>query len=169
MIKTIFASTFLSSIFLIIQTTWLKNGLFWGVIPDFALLVILWVAYSNKESQGALSGFLAGLVCDTLSSSPLGYFSFLYVIPAYAASLLKHVVSMDAFFMPVIIGFAGTLLKGFASIFLLLLFGPKDISAYALGDMHFWVEAVLNGAFAPLLFFALEKMRNLFVTRKVTE
>lgn len=169
MIKTIFASTFLSSLFLIIQTTWLKNGLFWGVIPDFALLVVLWVAYSNRESQGAISGFLAGLLCDTLSSSPLGYFAFLYVVPAYAASLLKRVISMDVFFIPVILGFAGTVLKGLASVFLLILFGPKDISAYSLGDAHFWIEASLNGALAPLLFLALGKMRELFVTKKVTE
>lgn len=169
MVRTIFASTFLSSLFLIIQTTWLKNGLFWGIIPDFALLVILWVAYNNKQGQGAISGFLAGLLCDTLSSSPLGYFAFLYIVPAYAASMLKHVILMDAFFIPVLLGFSGTIIKGLASNILLLFFGPKDINAYSLGDLAFWIEAALNGAFAPLIFFAMGRMRELFVTKKATD
>lgn len=169
MVKTIFASTFLSSVFLIIQTTWLKNGLFWGVIPDFALLVIVWVAYNNKESQGVVTGFISGMFCDVLSSSPLGYFSFLYVAPAYAASLLKNVVAMDAFFIPVLVGFSGTILKGLASLFLLFIFGSTNITAYELADTHFWIEAALNGAIAPLIFFLLGRMRELFVTKKVTE
>jgi rod shape-determining protein MreD len=169
MIRTIFASTFISSLFLIIQTTWLKNGLFWGVIPDFALLVVLWVSYSNKDSQGAISGFLTGIVCDLLSSSPLGYFPFLYVAPAYAASFLRHIVSMDTFFIPVLIGFSGTVIKGISSAVLLIFFGPGRINAYSLGDLHFWIEAVLNGAVSPLIFFILKKMSGLLVTKRASE
>jgi len=122
MISAVISSTLLSSVFLIIQTTWLKNGLFWGVIPDFCLLVIVWVAYWNKNSQGAITGFLSGIVCDLLSSSPLGYFSFLYIVPAYAATMLRRVLTMDTFFIPVLAGFGATLLKGFSSMILLLLF-----------------------------------------------
>lgn len=169
MTGAILSSTLLSSIFLIIQTTWLKNGLFWGVIPDFCLLVIVWVAYRNRDNQGVITGFLAGIVCDLLSSSPLGYFSFLYIVPAYAATLLRQVVSMDPFFIPVLIGFGGTLVKGFSSILLLLLFGPEHINAYSLSDYHFWIEAVLNGASAPLLFLLLNRMQRFLVTKRVTE
>lgn len=169
MTTAILSSTVLSSIFLIIQTTWLKNGLFWGVIPDFCLLVIVWVAYKNRDNQGVIAGFLAGLVCDLLSSSPFGYFSFLYVVPAYAATLLRHVVAMDPFFIPVLIGFGATLLKGFSSIFLLLVFGAEHINAYSLSDYHFWIEAVLNGAAAPLLFLLLNTMKRFLITKRVTE
>jgi len=168
MTKTILASTFLSSVFLIIQTTWLRNGLFWGVKPDLALLVIVWVAYSNRGHQGVLTGFLTGMVCDLLSSTPLGYFPFLYIIPAYAASVLHQFVEMDAFFIPVIMGFVGTVLKGISSIFLIAIFGEDILGSYVLSDAHFWIEAVLNGAIAPLLFMALVRIRGFLVTRKVT-
>jgi rod shape-determining protein MreD len=168
-IKTIFTTTFISTIFQIIQTTWLKNGLFWGVIPDLSLLIILWVAYNNRASQGVMAGFLSGIVCDVLSSSPLGSSSFLYVVPAYAASLLRQVVVMDTFFIPVILGFSGTILKGLSSIILLTLFGSSQISAYSMSDIHFWIEATLNGAIAPLLFLGLARIRGILVTRKVTE
>lgn len=168
MIKTIFASSFLASLFLIIQTTWLRNGLLLGVIPDFALLVIIWVAYSNKDSQGAVSGFLAGIVCGLLSSSPLGYFSFLYVVPAYVTSLVSRFVIMDGLFIPFLMGFFATVLKGLASIFLAVLFGSGYVNAYSLSDFHFWIEAALNGVAAPLLFLAFGRLRGFLITKKVT-
>ena len=59
---------------------------------------------------------------------------------------------MDGFFIPVLLGFFGTLIKGFASRVLLLLFGEGSLNAYSFSDLHFWVEAVLNGAIAPLMF-----------------
>lgn len=167
MIKTVLSSTLISSIFLLIQTTWLKNGLFWGVVPDFTLLVILWVSYYNRDNQGVLTGFLSGVVGDAMSSSPFGYLSFIYVVPAYLASLLRLALELDAFFMPVLLGFAGTIAKGLASIILLLLFGPAQINAYALGDFHFWMEAALNGAMAPPLFWFLRKAQKMLVTKRV--
>jgi rod shape-determining protein MreD len=169
MTKTIVGSTLLASIFLVLQSTWLKNGLFWGVIPDIAFLVIIWVSYNNKSSEGVFTGFLTGFVCDLVSSSPLGYFSFIYILPAYALSFLKSVLVMDKFFVPVLMGFAGTILKGLASFILLALFGSAKINAYSMADLHFWVEAALNGAIAPLVFLLLNKLRRLLVTRKVTE
>ncbi|HWR10917.1 MAG TPA: rod shape-determining protein MreD [Rectinemataceae bacterium] len=167
--NAVVASTVLSSIFLVIQTTWMKNGLFWGVIPDFCLLVILWVAYNNKNDQGVVTGFISGVVCDLLSSSPMGYFSFLYVIPAYAATFLRKIVAMDAFFIPVLLGFAGTILKGIGSLFLLAVYGSETMSAYSFSNYHFWIEAALNGAIAPLLFWGLSRIRRFLITKKVTE
>lgn len=167
MIKTMLSSTLISSFFLLIQTTWLKNGLFWGVVPDFALVAILWVAYYNRDNQGVLTGFLAGIVGDAMSSSPFGYLSFIYVVPAYLASLLRRAMELDAFFMPVLLGFAGTIAKGLASIILLALFGSGHINSYALGDFHFWMEAALNGAIAPPLFWLLGKARKFLIAKRV--
>jgi rod shape-determining protein MreD len=169
MIMPIVWGSLLSSVLLLIQTTWLRNGLFWGVIPDFSLLVIIWLSYRNKAHQGAWAGFVTGLVCDILSSSPLGYFSFILVLPAYVVSLLRQIVVMDAFFIPVLFGFFGTIIKALASLVLLGIFGPDRVNAYSLFDMKLWIEAALNGALAPLVFYALGKTKSLFISKKVTE
>ena len=166
MIKTLLSSTLISSLFLLIQTTWLKNGLFWGVVPDFTLVVILWIAYYNRDNQGVLTGFLSGIVGDAMSSSPFGYLSFIYIVPAYMASLLRRAMELDAFFMPVLLGFAGTIAKGLASVVLLVIFGSGKINAYALGDFHFWMEAALNGAAAPPLFWLLRKAKRVLVAKR---
>lgn len=168
MIKTILWGSLLSSTLLLVQTTWLRNGLFWGVIPDFSLLVIIWIAYKNKGHQGVWTGFVTGLVCDLLSSSPLGYFSFVLVLPAYIVSLLRQIVVMDSFFIPVLFGFFGTIVKALGSLILIGIFGSYKVNAYSLGDMKLWVEAALNGALAPLLFLALNKTKGFFITKKVT-
>lgn len=169
MMKSVFASTFVAACFLFIQTTWLKNGLILGIIPDFSLIVVLWVAYNNKASQGIFAAFLIGIVCDLLSASPIGYFAFLYVLPAYAATVLRQAIHMDKFFIPVLIGAAGTLLKALASVILLVIFGADKVDAYSFSDSHLWLEVVLNAIISPLLCFLLEKFRPLLVARGVTE
>jgi rod shape-determining protein MreD len=169
MIRTVFASTLLSSILLIVQTTWLKQGLFFGILPDFALLVVVWVAYRNSHVQGALAAFLTGLVCDLLSSSPLGYFAFLYLLPAYAAFKLRLVLQMDGFLLPVAFGIIASLMKALASILLGILFRGQNLPAYSFADYHLWVETVLSGLLAPLVFLLLNRMKPLLVTKKVTE
>jgi len=169
MIKTVIWGSLLSSAFLLVQTTWLRNGLFWGVIPDFSLLVIIWISYRNRAHQGAWTGFVTGLVCDLLSSSPTGYFSFILVLPAYLVSLLRQIVVMDAFFIPVLFGFFGTIVKALGSLMLLGIFGRDKVNAYSILEMRLWVEAALNGALAPLIFFILGKTRGVFITKRVTE
>ncbi|MCX7026925.1 MAG: rod shape-determining protein MreD [Spirochaetes bacterium] len=169
MIKTILFGSLLSSVLLLIQTTWLKNGLFWSIIPDFSLLVIIWIGYKNKDNQGTWTGFVTGLVCDLLSSSPLGYFSFILILPAYVVSFLRQIVVMDSFFIPVLFGFFGTIVKALGSLILLGLFGSDKVNAYSLGDIKLWVEAALNGALAPIVFYAMSKTKGFFITKKVTE
>lgn len=169
MIKTVAAGTLLASAFLMIQTTWLKNGLFWGVIPDFSFLVVGWITYKNKGHEGLWIAFLTGLVCDLLSSSPLGYFSFVLVVPTYLIALTRKSIAIDSFFMPVLLGFFGTLAKAFASILLLGIFGSSRINAYSLSDLKLWIEAALNGALAPLFFYLLRQTKGIFVTKGPTE
>lgn len=169
MITSVLASTVISSVLLFIQSTWLRNGLFWGVIPDLAFLLILWVAYNNKGFEGVILAFLSGLACDLLSSAPLGYSSFLYLPPAYAISFVRRVVDMDTLMVPAILGFSSTLLKGLASLLVALVFGSELVDSYSFSDLRFWMEAALNGAMAAPLFFLFKKMKYLLVTRKPSE
>ena len=169
MTRSILASTAIGSLFLFIQTTWLGNGLFWGVITDLAFLLILWVSYNNKGLEGIIAAFLSGIVCDLLSSAPLGYTSFLYILPAYAISFVRKIVDMDGLVLPVILGFSSTLLKGIASIMLALVFSGELVESYSFGDLRFWVEAAINGALAAPFFFLFKKLTPILVTRKPSE
>lgn len=166
MIKAILSSTVLASILLFVQTTWLKNGLIAGVIPDFALLVIIWVSYKNGRGIGSVTAFISGMACDLLSASPLGYFSFLYIIPAYVMSLVNRLISMDSIFVPFLMGFCATILKAIGSIILSLLFGSSVLNSYSFSDIHFWIEAALNGVLAPLVYLLLNKMSAFLIAKR---
>lgn len=166
MIKTILSSSVIVSVLLFIQTTWLRNGVIAGVVPDFALLVIIWVAYKNERSIGSITAFVSGTVCDILSSAPLGYFSFLYVIPAYLISLLNRLISMDSIFVPFLMGFLATVLKALGSVALSLFFGPSVLNAYSFADAHLWIEAALNGVLAPPIYLLLNKTGNFLIARQ---
>lgn len=165
---SLLASLF-SFVFLIIQTTWLKDGLAFGVIPDFALLVIVWVSYHNKKGEGSAAAFISGLACDALSSSPLGSFAFVYVIPAYFSSLVRNIIAMDRILVPAGMGAAATLIKALASHVLVILFGSSLLKAYSFAEAHVWIESLMNGLLAPLVFLALGSMKTLFISRKAGE
>lgn len=167
--KAVFFSTLLAIIFTFTQTTWFKDGIIWGIAPDFALVILLWVAYLNKGNEALFAAFFAGMARDLLSASPLGYSAFLLLLPLYAMQGFRKVISSDRLFIPVILGFAATLAKAVASILLLGIFRREDIGAYSLGDLRLWIEASINGALSPLFFFLVEKGRKFLVTRGVTE
>ncbi|MEW6548133.1 MAG: rod shape-determining protein MreD [Spirochaetota bacterium] len=167
--KAVFLSTLLAVILTFVQTTWFKDGIVWGISPDFALGILLWVAYLNKGNEALFAAFLTGLARDLLSASPLGYSAFLLLLPLYAMQGFRKVITSDRLFIPVILGFAATLAKAVASIFLLGIFRREDIGAYSLGDLRLWVEASINGALSPLFFFLVEKGSKFLVTRGVTE
>ena len=166
MITTIVSSTALVSLLFLVQTTWLRNGLILGVVPDLGLLVILWVSFRNEKSVGSFTGFFSGLVCDLFSAASVGYFAFLYVIPAYAVSVLNRFVSLDAIWIPFLAGFFSTLLKAKGSIVLSAIYGPSVLSSYFLNDIHLWVEAGLNAVLAPLVFFLLNMTGSFFVAKR---
>ncbi|TXT46991.1 MAG: rod shape-determining protein MreD [Spirochaetes bacterium] len=167
--KTILFSTILVSLFLFIRTTWFQDGLVWGIAPDFALGAMLWISYLNKGQEALYVAFIGGLVSDLLSASPLGYSAFIFLLPIYGMQGVKKLFTSDRLFIPIILGFAATLVKAMGSVMLLALFGREEINAYSFADLRLWIEASLNGALAPLMFLLIEKGKRLFVTRGVTE
>jgi rod shape-determining protein MreD len=167
--KTIFFSSILVSVFLFIQTTWFRDGLVWGIVPDFALGAMLWISYLNKGQEALYVAFLGGLISDLLSASPLGYSAFIFLLPVYGMQGVKKLFTSDRLFIPVILGFVATLVKATGSMVLLAIFGREEINAYSFTDLRLWIEASLNGALAPVLFLLIEKGKRIFVTRGVTE
>jgi rod shape-determining protein MreD len=166
MIRSIIATCILAILALLVQATWLGNGIFFGVVPDFALLVIIWVAYNNQNNEGSIAAFISGLSADIISSAPLGYFAFIYLLPAYLVSLMRGYIVLDRVILPFLLGIAATLLKWLASAFLSVLFGSGKVNSYSLGDYHFWLEALMNGILAPIVFRLLGLMKSWLITRQ---
>lgn len=169
MTRTVAFSSFFAGLLLLVQTTWLRNGIFGGIVPDLAVLLIVWVAYSNRGSEGVLTAFVAGLLCDLLSAAPLGYFAFVYVVTAYLLSSLKRSVSMDRLVVPALMGAASIIVKALASALLSLFFGDGVSAPYAFTGSRLWIETAVSAVAAPLVFLILSKFPRVFVTRRAAE
>lgn len=169
MIKSVSFASVLAALILFIQTTWFKHGIIAAATPDFALLLILWMSFSNKNIEGLLTAFVIGLASDFLSSSPLGFHIFLYIVPAYLAVLIRTSIFIDKILIPIAAAFIATILKAILSILLARIFGKDAIIAYSFGNIGFWIEGLMNMLLAPPLFWAFPKAGKVLITRSHTE
>jgi rod shape-determining protein MreD len=129
----------------------------YGAVPDLALCIIIFSAYTNGAMTGQVSGFFIGLLLDFMSSAPLGLNCLIRTLIGAVAGLFKGAFFLDVFFMPVILCALGTVFKAFLLFILHLILGAA-VPSYALLLPLFWVALGLNSLLAPLLFFLLKKI-----------
>jgi rod shape-determining protein MreD len=165
MIRSIVFSTILLVGCTFAQSTWFGGIAIFGVIPDISLVALIWLSYKNGLVEGPISGFLSGFAEDFLSASPLGFHAFIKTAVAAAAALLHGSFFIDKLLLPVMLGFAGTIVKAIAADALFLLFGGK-IHVYSFLATGLWVEAAYNGILAPLVFLLLGPLSRFLVTER---
>jgi rod shape-determining protein MreD len=163
MIRTIVLSSLLLVLCNFIQSTWFGSIAILGVVPDLALIVLVWLSYENGIAEGPISGFLSGLAEDFISASPLGFHAFVKTATATAAALLHGTFFIDRLFLPIVLGIASTIFKALVTGLLSLLFGGA-VHAYNFLDRMIWIEAAYNGIIAPLVFLLLTPLKRLLVT-----
>jgi len=166
MIRTILSAWLVSFIALVLQSTWLQSLAVAGVVPDLALLILIWVSYENSRAEGPIAAFLAGIAFDFLGSGPVGFGPFIFTLAAWLASVLHGIVRMDRIILPCVMGFTGTLVKVLGANMLALLFGSTKITARPFGDSGVWIEAGLNAVIAPLLFIGLGALKRWLITEE---
>lgn len=159
--KSILISAVTAVLMLFIQSTWLSHGLFLGVIPNLALSVLLFSSFVNKNGEGIIASFLAGIVADFLSAAPLGYFVFLFTGCAYLTTLVSYVTEKDFFVIPFLLGTGATILMGGLSKILVLIFSA-NIHSYQMFSAEFGIELIMNGFFTGLIFFILSFVQPFF-------
>jgi rod shape-determining protein MreD len=165
MIRTIAFSSMLLLACSFIQSTWLGAIAVLGIVPDLALVVLIWLSYKNGPVEGPVSGFISGFAEDLLSASPLGFNAFVKTVVATCAGLLHGVFFIDRVALPFVLGLLGTIVKALAAGFLSVLFSGKVLS-YDFLASSLWLEAAYNGLMAPLVFLLLSLLKRLLVTER---
>jgi rod shape-determining protein MreD len=165
MIRSVVLSTLLLIACAFAQSTWFGGIAVFGVIPDLSLIVLIWLSYKNGQVEGPISGFLAGLAEDFLSTSPLGFHAFVKTAVAALTAVLHGSFFIDRLLLPILLGIAGTITKALAIGLLYLIFG-SSIHAYSFVDKVLWVEAAYNGILAPAVFLLLSPLNRFLVTER---
>lgn len=152
--RSLFISLSASILMLFIQSTWLSHGIVFGIIPDLAMSIVVFSSFINKDGQGIIVAFIAGLIADMLSAAPLGYYAFLYVSCAYLATLLSYVAEKDIFIIPFLLGTGAAIARGILTRFVSWIFAA-NINTYQIFSAEFGIELLADGFFTVLVFFIL--------------
>ncbi len=151
MIKSGCISLLFSLSFIIIETSLLSNISFLPVVPDLALILLLYFSFNNGSAAGEFHGFVSGFFLDFLSASPLGLNSLIRTVIGFLTGCFKNFLNVDVVFFPAILAAIATFLKALLMLFISVLFGGK-ISVYHFGESIFWIELCMNTVLAPLVF-----------------
>lgn len=110
-------------VLLIIQTSVLPRLPVWGVVPQLMLLAaVAWGLLEGLE-EGALWGFMAGLLTDMFSLAPLGTSALAFMVAVLVAALLYRTLPINRIVLPVVLAMVATLIWLFVYILLLRLLG----------------------------------------------
>jgi len=152
-------SLLLSALFIILQSTLIQKISIYGVVPDIALIVIVFTSNSMGAMRGQLLGFSAGLLQDILSSGPLGFNALIRSVTGHIFGKIKGKLFLDSILLPVLFIATASLFKELLTLVTGFLFLPVDAISYFSRD--FFIELGLNAFLAPFI-FAFLKLLGLY-------
>lgn len=162
MLKSFAVSALILLCFVVFETAILSNAIFLPAVPDFLLIVTLYVSVHNGRLFGVSSGFVSGMLLDFLSVSPFGLNCLLRTIIGYIAGLFNKTLNMTGIFLPILIGFCATLLK-ILLVGIISVFFPDSVASYSLFSKSFLFELTANSLLTPLVFRFLGVFDNIIL------
>jgi rod shape-determining protein MreD len=81
-----------------------------GLAPDIVILVLLSAAVRGGLATGALLGAAAGYLRDVAGGTPLGVYTFAYLVVGIAAGSMMTLLDFDQRFVPAMTAAGATLL-----------------------------------------------------------
>jgi rod shape-determining protein MreD len=137
----------------ILQTTIVPGLTVWGVFANLPLLVVVSWSLLRGPREGAIWGFIAGLMVDLLSGAPFGAATLSLITVGFLAGLGEATVFRARIALPMIVMFLATIV--YDLLFLLIV----QIS----GQPVAWLDsifrlvlpsAILNAVLIPIVFLA---------------
>lgn len=127
-----------------------------GVSPDFVLLIIVYAAVKRGPLAGMVTGFAGGMM-EGLFSPPYGFHALAKTIIGFILGKFEGILSLDPFFMKILLVLGATVVKGIITGFGHLIFGIAGPEFFTFVGCVL-VECVYNAIFAPLLFGLMNKI-----------
>jgi rod shape-determining protein MreD len=157
----------LFALLLILIAALLQSTLFFRLsihyaVPDIALLILVFVSYTNGSLMGQTTGFFGGILLDFISFSPLGLNILVRTVIGYLVGLFRGTFFLDRVFLPVALCIGATFLKA-GLLFALNLLFANATPAYNFMTPPFWIELAMNTVLAPFLFMFFKFFGRLLV------
>lgn len=84
----------------VLQVAVAPNIAIGGAVPNFMLLVVITLAFTEGPTAGASAGFAAGLVFDLLSAGPIGPAALVMTVIGYLAGSLSANMFAEGWRLP---------------------------------------------------------------------
>jgi len=165
--KVIWGMVFILVATLLQSTVLSRLALHIRVVPDLALIILVFCAYQNGTMTGQLTGFFSGFLIDFLSAAPLGFHAFVRTLIGAITGYIRGTFYLDFFFVPMALCAGATAFKALV-YFLLHLLLAGAVPMYNIFGLDFWIEMGLNTILAPFLFAFLKLFGSLLVGQRRT-
>ncbi len=140
--------------FAVLQSNVLHGIAITGVVPDVALIVVVFLANKKGSLVGELTGFGAGVAQDLLSLAPIGFHAFSKTLIGYLVGKTHGKTFLDPIFLPILMVFIATLMQGLMASTLVAVFRIEPAFSGVLST-RFAVELAYNALLAPPIFALL--------------
>ena len=128
------------------------------VLPDLAMLVIIFYSARRGVMEGQITGFTAGIAEDFLSLSPPGFHGLIKTVTGFLFGCFKGKIFIDPVFFPVIMALSATLVKGFLAVSIASLFLRPEVQPQVISQ-RFGYEILANCVAAPFVFSLMKVFR----------
>ena len=143
---------------LLLQSTLFQLVSINGVVPDIALIVLIFASYRKGTRVGLVSGFFSGFFEDFMSLTPLGFNSLVRTIIGFLYGLLYGSFVIDTILIPILFTIVATIMKAFLSWLTSFLFAVKEANIFFL-HFNLLIEVIYNSILAPFIFGLLKLFR----------
>ncbi|MBN1523725.1 MAG: rod shape-determining protein MreD [Spirochaetales bacterium] len=156
--KIVLFTILASIVALVLQSTLFKVLQIWEVKPDLLLLVVIFIAIRGGSMHGQIAGFTAGMMQGFAAAPlPLGIYAAVKTIIGFFYGLLEGTVSIDPFFIQLLVVLIGTIFKYILELIVKLVF---QIPLLPTGEYFavLGLEVLYNMICAPFIFFIMNKI-----------
>jgi rod shape-determining protein MreD len=126
-----------------------------GVKPDLLFIAVVYFGYTFGSFYGEVTGFIGGLLHDSVSNSPLGLLTFPKMAVGFLAGMFGRSVFRENAVTVFLLLLSASLIKGIITLFLCYLFHEASVSAIASIIIP---ESIYNAVVAPPLFMLYDKI-----------
>ncbi len=148
MIKNPVIQTILLVVILLAETTFLKNISFMDARPSIYFVFFIFIAYSQKDISGIVTGFFLGLAVDFISVSPLGVTSIGLSIIGFILGSLRGKIFVDPIFVPMLLAVVTSFIFSVISVFIFSLFSIE--TSVTIFSTRLLIQLFMNAIIAPV-------------------
>jgi rod shape-determining protein MreD len=151
MSRKVVPSILITIALVVLQTTVLRRFAIRGVTPDFAMIVLLFLAHRNGSICGQITGFTSGLVEDFFSIAPLGFHTLIKTVLGYLYGNTAGRMFVDPILAPCLFAVIATVLKALLAGAAAFMFSI-ELGSESLFSIPFLIELGMNTVLAPFLY-----------------